>query len=81
VTTIARLPDVKSRTGLSKTGIYRLIAQGQFPRAVPLGPRTVGWLAEDVDQWIASRVAARDSSHRRCELGGRRKSARQSHAE
>lgn len=37
-----RLPKVRQRTGLGRSTIYRLIAQGQFPSAVQLAPRAVG---------------------------------------
>ena len=58
-TTILRLPAVKARTGLSRSTIYQRVADGDFPRPVSLGPRAVGWLAHEVDEWIADRVARR----------------------
>lgn len=51
---ILRLPDVKARTGLSRSSIYNYIRAGNFPEAVRLGPRTVGWLESAVEAWIAS---------------------------
>lgn len=54
-----RLPEVKSRTGLSRSTIYALIAQNKFPRHVPLGMRCVGWLESEIDAWIAARAASR----------------------
>jgi hypothetical protein len=32
-----------------------------FPRRIKLGPNSVGWLAEEIDEWIEDRVAARDA--------------------
>lgn len=58
-TTILRLPAVKARTGLSRSTIYQRVADGDFPRPVPLGPRAVGWLAHEVEAWIDTRVAQR----------------------
>jgi predicted DNA-binding transcriptional regulator AlpA len=43
---------------LSRTAIYRLIAEGQFPRQVCIGPRTVAWCQEDLDAWIEQRIQA-----------------------
>ncbi len=40
---LLRLPEVKEKVGLSRTAIYKLIAEGQFPRQVCIGPRTVAW--------------------------------------
>ena len=32
-----RLPQVKASTGLSKSSIYARIAEGTFPKQIPLG--------------------------------------------
>jgi prophage regulatory protein len=32
-----RLPQVKETTGLSKSSIYARIAEGTFPKQIPLG--------------------------------------------
>lgn len=55
-TTILRLGAVKSRTGLSRSTIYARIAEGNFPKPISLGPRAVGWLASEVDDWLLQRV-------------------------
>jgi prophage regulatory protein len=39
---------------------YRLEAAGAFPRRVQIGQARVGWIAGEVDAWIAARVAERD---------------------
>lgn len=57
--TILRLPDVRQRTGLSRTTIYSFIKTGAFPSQVCLGARAVGWLEREVDLWIDKRVAMR----------------------
>jgi prophage regulatory protein len=58
---LLRLPDVQIRTGLSRSSVYQLEAQGSFPRRVVLGVRCVAWVAAEVDAWIESRIAERDS--------------------
>ena len=55
---LLRLPEVKSATGLSKSTIYARIAEGTFPRQVPLGPRLVVWVEADIQNWIAEQVSA-----------------------
>jgi predicted DNA-binding transcriptional regulator AlpA len=37
-----------------------MIAREEFPRQIQLGRRAVGWMAEDVVQWIHAKV---DSSY------------------
>lgn len=53
---IIRLPEVRARTGLSRSEIYRREALGQFPRRVSLGARSVGWSSEEVSAWVAERI-------------------------
>ncbi|SUX28441.1 helix-turn-helix transcriptional regulator [Chromobacterium vaccinii] len=53
-----RLPDVMKVTGLSRSSLYALIKQGQFPRQIQLGPRAVAWLSSDVESWLEERINA-----------------------
>lgn len=53
---VLRLPEVKARVGLSRSSIYFAIAQSEFPKAISLGSRAVGWIEEEIDNWIAKRV-------------------------
>ena len=55
---LLRLPEVKKTTGLSKSTIYARIAEGKFPRQIPLGPRLVVWVESDIQNWIAEQVSA-----------------------
>ena len=52
-----RLPEVLARTGLSRSTIYVRLDQGRFPRPVSLGGRAVGWIEEEVEEWIRERIA------------------------
>ncbi len=56
--TILRLPQVKNQTGLSRSSIYQQIAENKFPRQINLGGgRAVGWLEEEIQNWIKERLA------------------------
>ena len=55
---ILRLPQVLARAGLSRSTIYRRLADGSFPEPVSLGARAVGWIEWEVDEWIRQRIAA-----------------------
>jgi prophage regulatory protein len=57
-----RFPQVKARTGLSRTTIHRLIKAGEFPAPKSLGVRAVGWKVSAVKDWCASRPDAREQS-------------------
>ena len=58
---ILRLPQVIAKTGLSRTTIYNRISDGLFPKPVNLGPRAVGWLNHEVNDWIGAMADQRDS--------------------
>lgn len=40
--------------------IDRLEAAGKFPKRVQLGPCRVGWLEDEVIEWMKARIAERD---------------------
>lgn len=52
---IIRLPEVKLKTGISKTTIYYLMGKSLFPNNIVLGKMSVGWLEADIDRWIEQR--------------------------
>jgi prophage regulatory protein len=52
---ILRRPQVEQTTGLSRSTLYAMMAEGAFPRPVKLGKRAVGWRASDISAWLESR--------------------------
>ncbi|CAN5850356.1 hypothetical protein BH18ACI5_BH18ACI5_04370 [soil metagenome] len=52
---VLRVPDVLLRVRLSRATLHRLRRAGQFPAAVRLTDRTVGFIASEVDGWIRER--------------------------
>ena len=58
---LERLPQVKARTGMCRSEIYRRIAAGTFPAPIKLGERASAWVASEIDAFIESRIAARDT--------------------
>lgn len=57
-----RVREAVARTGLSKSSIYDLMAQGRFPQTIRLGGRSVAFVEAEIDTWMAERVAARNLS-------------------
>lgn len=57
---ILRMRDNCLKVGLGQSSIYDLVSRGLFPKPFPIVPggRAVGWLEEDIDQWIVERKAA-----------------------
>lgn len=54
-----RLKEVCQKTGLGKSSIYALKAEGKFPATVSLCGRAVAFVEAEVDQWLAERLAER----------------------
>jgi prophage regulatory protein len=58
-TKFLRLSEVKERTGLSRSSIYRKISDETFPKQVPLGlyARAVGWVEAEIDEWLQEQIS------------------------
>lgn len=56
---ILRLPEVIAKTGRSRSTLYSDIEGGRFPKPVKLGARAIGFVSDEIDEWIAERIAER----------------------
>lgn len=55
---IYRKKVVIAKFGISETTLRRWMQDEGFPRPRQLGPRAVGWVASQVDKWLADRPVA-----------------------
>jgi prophage regulatory protein len=53
---LLRLPEVRTRTGLSRSSVYRLVAAGTFPKPVKVSTATTTWIESEVDAWIVEKI-------------------------
>lgn len=54
---ILRLPQVMDVVGLRRAAIYKLQAEGRFPRRVKItGGRAVGWIEAEIQDWLKQRI-------------------------
>ncbi len=53
---ILRLDEFEANSGFKRAHIYSLMKNRQFPQALRLGIRAVGWDSIEIDQWIAERL-------------------------
>jgi len=58
---ILRRRAVENTTGLARSTIYKKMQDGTFPKNVPISGGAVGWLASEIEEWMAARVAERDA--------------------
>lgn len=53
-----KIHEVIKLTGIKTTKIYTMAKDGKFPKQVPLGGRSVGWIKSEVLQWNQAQIAA-----------------------
>lgn len=56
---IIRLRAVLDRTGLSRSTVYRKIAEGTFPSQIRISVHGAGWRESAINRWIADPVGWR----------------------
>ncbi|GEO82978.1 helix-turn-helix transcriptional regulator [Pararhodospirillum oryzae] len=56
---IIRLKTVLSRTGLSRSTIYRKIAEGSFPARLRISTNGTVWHESDINRWIKNPAECR----------------------
>jgi len=54
---LLRLPDVIELSGLSRSCLYKRIAEGLWPKPVPLGGRLVAWPENEVGAMNQARIS------------------------
>ncbi len=60
---LLRIGEVSEKTGLPFSGIYSAIADRRFPAPVKISHRCSAWPEDEVDNWIAERIAERNAEH------------------
>jgi prophage regulatory protein len=56
---IVRLKTVLARTSLSRSTIYRKIAEGTFPAQLKISSNGAGWHESEINRWITYPAAWR----------------------
>lgn len=62
---LIRPNEIQGKASISAGTAYRLEKSGQFPARRRISPRCVGWIEDELDQWIRDRavtVPARDAT-------------------
>jgi len=53
---LLRFTDMRDRTGLSRSTVWRLERTGAFPKHIKVSANIVAWLEQDVVEWIRSKT-------------------------
>jgi len=56
---ILRKKEIIQKLGITRSTLYRWIADNIFPKPVQLGPRSVGWIEAEIDKWLLEKSAER----------------------
>lgn len=59
---IIRLKTVLNRTGLSRSTVYRKIAEGTFPPQLRISANGAGWSETEINRWVSNPPAYRAGS-------------------
>ena len=57
---LLKMPEVRAKTGLSRSHLYALAQNGEFPKPIKLSERSSAWVESEVQDWIDTRIALRD---------------------
>lgn len=55
-----REPERRRLTGVSSTTWWRMEKRGEVPRRVSINGNSVGWVEQEVLDWMQQRIAMRD---------------------
>ncbi|TPK24690.1 AlpA family phage regulatory protein [Mesorhizobium sp. B2-5-9] len=56
---IIRSRTVLARTGLSRSTMYRKIAEGTFPAQIKISVNGAGWRESDINRWVEDPISWR----------------------
>ena len=56
---LLNLKEVIYATGLGRSSIYKFMDEGEFPKSVSIGGRSVMWSEEDIQEWIEEKIKQR----------------------
>lgn len=69
---ILRKDEAMALSGLSRTTLWRLERDGNFPARRQLSVGAVGWLKSEIDAWIEARQAITSGNCRQVAVSSRR---------
>jgi len=51
---ILRIQEVLTRTGLTRSTLYRKIGSGRFPKQIAISERCIGWRESAITRWMTN---------------------------
>lgn len=56
---LLRFPEVRRRTGLSRSTVWRLERKGEFPAHCRISAGAVGWVEGELQEWLHKKLTSR----------------------
>lgn len=56
---LLRMKQVENKTGLKRSQIYARMKEHTFPASIKIGPASVAWLEQEIDEWIKEKLNQR----------------------
>ena len=56
---VLKINEVVELTSIPRSSIYFLIKKGKFPKPLRLSDRRIGWLYEDIINWLRKKKEAK----------------------
>ena len=60
---LLRIKQVQYQTGLARSTIYKLMAEGDFPQPVKITSKSSAWVSSEVEDWKQARMDDRKLLH------------------
>ena len=57
-TRLLRRQEVEERCQLSRSTLYRMMREGEFPEPIKVGARAVRWPELEIEAWLSDRPRA-----------------------
>jgi prophage regulatory protein len=54
---VIRFPELSQKIGVSRTTIFLWEKRGKFPKRFSLGPNSIAWDLDSVNEWLESRTS------------------------
>ena len=54
--TFIKIAEVRKKTTLGRSTIYKKIAENSFPKPVSLGANSVAWIESEILEWQEQRI-------------------------
>jgi prophage regulatory protein len=51
------IKEASIRTNYSTSSLYRMIAEGTFPKQYKIGKRSIAFLESEINEWIEQKIA------------------------